>query len=770
MGAVYEAVDARGARVAVKLLSARLATGDYAERFAREAAITASLSSPHIARVLDSGVDRALGAPYLVMELLSGVDLEAALQDASALAPAAAIRIALRVCRGLEVAHAAGVVHRDIKPANVFLHRLGGGAFEVKVCDFGIAKELFADTSMTSTGDVFGSPTYMSPEQARSSKHVDARTDVWSVGALLYELLSGRTPFGDTTNIPELLVLLTTREVPPLQARAPWVPAALARVVHGALLRDVGARCPNVSALRDALLSLVDDTGPLDAALLAPAPAELRARREPVSRQPASWREIEAELPPPPRAEASASEVVRLLGRTFGRGYPLLRVLGRGGMGAVYETRGQRDERLAIKVVADEERHNPEALRRLVSEARAVMAITSDHVVKVFEADADPEQRTPFIVMELLEGQDLGALLRAGAPLEAAAAARIFTEACRGLDAAHRLGIIHRDVKPANLFLHELPSGEITTKVCDFGVAKKLFATDTEHTAMDLTRTGGILGSPMYFSPEQSRNAKHVDHRTDVWSLGASLYEALSGRKPWEGCESVGDIIVALATQEVQPLAVIAPWVPPGLAAVVHRTLSRDPDARYASMADLAAALEPFASPGRLVRAALRPVRPEARAGAAPSAPRAAPTAVLSRRPRSIGAAIAAASVAAVIGAGVAALAVSRSTAEPPRVEPPSLTAAMHDEPEPIAAPGESEPREPPPPEVAAEEAAAAVEPDAPDPSALARPSDERAPPAPRARAPVAPRPRAQAASPAAHPRAQATDPDEFVRTQKGNP
>jgi serine/threonine protein kinase len=129
-------------------------------------------------------------------------------------------------------------------------------------------------------------------------------------------------------------------------------------------------------------------------------------------------------------------------------------------------------------------------------------------------------------------GRDLSALIRSGGPLEPAPVARIFMQACRGLADAHKLGIVHRDIKPANIFLHELPTGEIVTKICDFGVAKKIIASDGDETATDLTRTGGVLGSPMYFSPEQSKNAKHVDHRTDIWSLAVSLYEAVSGRWP----------------------------------------------------------------------------------------------------------------------------------------------------------------------------------------------------------------------------------------------
>ena len=145
-------------------------------------------------------------------------------------------------------------------------------------------------------------------------------------------------------------------------------------------------------------------------------------------------------------------------------------------------------------------------------------------------------------------------------------------------------------------------------------MAKKILADDSDETEnADLTRTGGMLGSPMYSSPEQARNAKTVDHRTDVWSLSISLYEALSGRRPWEHCSSVGEIIIAVATQDVPPLQDVAPWIPPELAAIVQRGLAREPAARFSSMGELESALLPFAV-ARVMRDSITPVSLERRA------------------------------------------------------------------------------------------------------------------------------------------------------------
>lgn len=266
-------------------------------------------------------------------------------------------------------------------------------------------------------------------------------------------------------------------------------------------------------------------------------------------------------------------------------------------MGAVYEAAMPDGQRVAVKVIRPElAGSSRSARRRFVREAQAVQSITNPHVVNVFHVDSDPELELPFIAMELLNGQDLDAVLERKGALDITACARLFVQACRGLSAAHAMGFVHRDVKPANLFLHELPNGEVVVKLCDFGVVK---TGDSETDATKLTRTGGMLGSPMFMSPEQATNARAVDLRSDIWSLGASLYEAVGGQPPWPGCETVAQIIVAVSTRDVAPLQQHAPWVPPELCEVIHRTLRRDPADRYQSIDELAHALLPW-SHGRV--------------------------------------------------------------------------------------------------------------------------------------------------------------------------
>jgi serine/threonine-protein kinase len=198
------------------------------------------------------------------------------------------------------------------------------------------------------------------------------------------------------------------------------------------------------------------------------------------------------------------------------------------------------------------------------------------------------------LVMEYLDGEDLAHLLVRGGPLPVPRAAYIIIQACRGLAAAHARGIVHRDLKPENLFICKRNDGSDLVKVLDFGIAKL----HTGPVGTGLTQTGTTMGTPFYMSLEQARGAKEVDHRTDIYALGVILYEILSGTKPHPG-ESYNEILYHVISKEPAPLDGTRPGLPPGLSAVVHRAMAREVEDRYASAADLTAALIPFA--GRAV-------------------------------------------------------------------------------------------------------------------------------------------------------------------------
>lgn len=622
MGAVYVAAATNGHRYALKLLlHDRLATNSQmVARFIREARLAASIEAPNVVKTYECAVDAATGAPFIVMELLDGFDVESLVERVGPIDPAAAVRIILQAAQGLHVAHAAGIVHRDIKPANLFVHRRSasgprGRATVVKVCDFGIAKAIVADNeSLTVTGTPLGTPLYLSPEQMRSAKHVDSRTDVWSLGMSLWTMLAGRSAFAGATTLAELFVGICTQDVPWLQDSAPWVDPALARIVHGTLLRDLQHRCPDLPALIEALTPFAGATEKLFEEELVGTSDLTRRQAAIKTHRVGTWNES---VPPPGDRDAAPDPALKsLVGTTLGGRYRLDRLLGAGGMGAVYASTNASGEDVAVKVVlGDPERQRPELLRRFVREARSTMAIDSPNVVRVVDVDTDPQRGFPFIVMELLSGVDLDKLIRENGAIDPGVAAKLFIQACTGLGAAHSRGILHRDVKPANVFLHQHADGRVQVKICDFGIAKQLNPDDSQGVvSTELTRTGGVLGSPMYMSPEQARSAKHIDATSDVWSLGAALYECLSGRRVWEGHTSVGDLIIAICTKEVPLLQEVAPWIDAELAEVVHKALQREASARHATMQAFASALAPFASVNPLTTAELVPVPAPVRA------------------------------------------------------------------------------------------------------------------------------------------------------------
>jgi serine/threonine protein kinase len=257
MGNVYEAENSwTRRRVAVKMLRPELATDPESEqRFMREAQTASQLSHPHVVDVLDMGRDAATGALYIVQEFLIGEELRERLEARGALPPEEALALILPVMDGLAAAHAIGVIHRDLKPENIFLVKGPDGRVTPKLIDFGIAKALFpAERDFrTDIPQAIGTPGYMSPEQARGDVDIDARTDVWALGVVLFEMLSGRMPYNYNRNAEVMIAMVMTRDPAPLEEVAPTVSRDLCAVVNQALQRDKERRTPSVKALADAL-------------------------------------------------------------------------------------------------------------------------------------------------------------------------------------------------------------------------------------------------------------------------------------------------------------------------------------------------------------------------------------------------------------------------------------------------------------------------------------------------------------------------------------
>jgi serine/threonine-protein kinase len=274
--------------------------------------------------------------------------------------------------------------------------------------------------------------------------------------------------------------------------------------------------------------------------------------------------------------------------------YRVQGVLGSGGMGAVLATvHVQLGLRYAVKILRPQALTAPNAVERFVREARAASRLTSPHSVRIFDVgtleQVGAAKGVPYMVMELLEGTDLKTKLRAGGPMDPRVAAEYVVQACAAVTEAHLAGIVHRDLKPSNLFLVESGAQAGTVKVLDFGISKFLVPGPGDDAP--LTNPETTLGSPRYMAPEQLSRPNEVDERADVWSLGVTLYELLTGKTPFRG---PSDEYVARAVMVEYPVPVdrARPDVPPALAAVVMRCLEKDRRDRYATAAALADALK----------------------------------------------------------------------------------------------------------------------------------------------------------------------------------
>lgn len=324
--------------------------------------------------------------------------------------------------------------------------------------------------------------------------------------------------------------------------------------------------------------------------------------------------------------------------------YQVERLLGSGGFGAVYAARHvHTDAVVALKLLKKSLGTDQGMLERFLREARAAASVGSEHIVRVMDAGLAADGQA-FLALEFLDGVDLKELAAREGPLSWQRVVLIVLQALEALDAAHARGIVHRDMKPANVFVvrrkDERGTERDFVKLLDFGISKM----HGDGAGAGLTMTGVAMGTPSYMAPEQFFDASRVDARADLYSVAAMLYELISGRLPLDA-ESYAHLIVKVRTEQPQPLEALAPHVPPALAAAVMRGLAKDPQHRWASAKDFAQALRatlslqapdagpaPLATPSALPRPAAPPTAPAPQSGwvgsAAPLASTPAPVRV----------------------------------------------------------------------------------------------------------------------------------------------
>lgn len=271
--------------------------------------------------------------------------------------------------------------------------------------------------------------------------------------------------------------------------------------------------------------------------------------------------------------------------------YRVERVLGKGGMGMVLAARHLTlGELFAVKVMLPEMVANPEAVGRFLREAQASARLRGEHVARVHDVGT-LENGVPYMVLEYLEGNDLDHVLVSRGALSVGEAAGYVYQVCEALVEAHGLGLVHRDLKPPNLFLTRRPNGSACIKVLDFGISKDVNGGDKNSPR--LTQTGTIMGSPHYMSPEQMVDSKNVDNRCDIWAIGIILYELVTGTMPFHA-DTMPEIVAKVLSTQPSPPSQVRAGITPAFDALVARCTEKNRDNRFQSVQEFMTALRPF--------------------------------------------------------------------------------------------------------------------------------------------------------------------------------
>jgi len=508
-----------GKPVAIKILREENdADSLTSKRFLREARNASQLAHENIISILDFGRCETHDVAYLVMERFVGVMLRDVIHDSAPMPVQRALPILIQLARAIAAAHTADVLHRDINPRNILV----GRGDLVKLCDFGISRSLTIGDRLTASGAIMGTPAYMAPEQIVGDDPIDARVDIYGFGCTAFEMLTGRVPHGSAT------------------------PAGvLANRIAGVTLETTGfSGPPELEELVLRCLSVRPDERPgaaeLEAQLLYFASGSGRRRTGP-------------------------DDMVQI------GNYRVVRMLGRGGASTVYlGMHPVIGTKVAIKVLHPEIVAMPGMAERFIMEARTSSELGSPHIPHYYDFGT-LESGQPYAVLELLEGESVAARIANNGTLPASEVLDIVRQTARAMTQVHAAGVVHRDLKPDNLFLTKTPAGDALVKILDFGIAKAL----VPGLSPAQTSIGLVLGTPGYCSPEQAMGLV-VGPATDVFALGATAYQMLTGRLPFEG--------VANPKQDAPPLP---DDVPRALARTIARMLARDLDARIQSMSEV---------------------------------------------------------------------------------------------------------------------------------------------------------------------------------------
>jgi serine/threonine-protein kinase len=602
MGEVYLATAA-GIEGAERPLIVKIIRRDHADdrsfkaRFLDEARIQSQLQHPGVAQILEATTDKE-GAPYVVVEHVEGRNLS----EARARAAQLGLRIgwpeamAIGVCLGEALTHVhertcpdgrpLEIVHRDLSPQNVMI----GYGGELKLIDFGTARGQNR-RCQTISGIVFAKPGYVAPEVANNTPG-GVPADLYAFGVVLWELVAGRRFLSGEAAEHMAAVGAGKRTLPPL-SQLTGCPVELDQVIARLTAVRIEDRYPSARAATQDVVkvlqrapSLADGDrsvrGRISDLMRRLYPAEPARSRADFARRVAEARSAQARpavLAVPASPEPPASNDAELL---LGTRYRLGRQIGRGAMGVVYEAVHEDLGRSVALKVLDADAMNEKARRRFRLEACAIAQIEHENLVAIYDYGVCADGR-PFYAMEMLEGESLDVRLAREGLLPVNVAVDYAIRACRGLAAAHRAGVIHRDVKPANLFV--TVGGEL--KVLDFGVAK----TASPPNFSESVESVELIGTPEYMPPEQAR--AEADARSDVYALASTIYELITGSLPFPA-ESMVVMLADKAKLRPERPSLRAPdaAIPPQLDKLLLSAMDPDPSRRPASIDTFALELE----------------------------------------------------------------------------------------------------------------------------------------------------------------------------------
>ncbi len=568
--------------VAIKVLRIPTHLGEasrveFAQRFLAEAQTIAQLQHPAVVRAVDFGVSpmpSGESVPWMALEWVDGPTLRQFLEArrGKPMSPPEALALLRPVLEALASAHAEGIAHRDVKPANIMLPR-GASALPSRILDFGIAKAMRADESAGSSGETRTTSSlsafslkYAAPEQVGGMRS-GPWTDVHALALVLTEMVTGCEAYPGTNSLEISAAALNPRRPTPSVFGVdvgPWEPI-LARALSfkpaerhrdaGALLAELEAVVPVARAPRMQSIPGV-------------SPQTLASNTT---------------------GDSAPRDVSLGPGATFGP-YSIVRVLGAGGMGTVYEaTRSGLQKRVAVKVMHASAAQHAGGAERFIQEARAAVSVKHPHIVDV--EDLGVIEGVPFMAMEFLEGEALTGLLAREGPRTPEGALELMLPVLSAVAAVHEKGIVHRDIKPDNVYLWSPLAGQVHPKLLDFGIAK----VRPDQRAGSVTATGMVLGTPHYLAPEQVSGSRHAVEASDQWALGVVLYQCLTGSLPFPGAD-VLSVLTQVLRDAPRPLRSLVPSLPAELEAVVMRTLEKDPARRHGSVRDFGRALLPFAT------------------------------------------------------------------------------------------------------------------------------------------------------------------------------